>query len=165
VTPFLVFAGWLVNRRLGAPAGVDEPRVGSVARWVIGSFGVLALVQGVVMFVAPTQVIAIWPWMLTPLTCRVVGAIFCLGASGIGVFVDPRWTTARLMLQVQVLMFVLMLLAAFRARTEFFVGRPLTWLMLGGFVGLLIGSAYLWQRMEVGERRVIPRLGRTRVPE
>jgi hypothetical protein len=102
--------------------------------------------------------------MLTPLTCRVVGAIFCLGSAGIGVLVDPRWTTTRLMLQVQVLMFVLMLVAAARARTEFNVSRPLTWVMLGGFVSLLLGSAYLWQTMEVRARRA-PRLGGVRMRE
>jgi hypothetical protein len=67
------------------------------------------------MFLAPTQVIAIWPWMLTPLTCRVVGAIFFLGSAGIGVLVDPRWSSVKLMLQVETLMVTLMLIAALRA--------------------------------------------------
>lgn len=102
--PFLVFGGWLANWRCAAPARIDEPRLGRVARWTVGPIGMLALVQGIVMFLAPAQVIAIWPWTLTPLTCRVVGAIFCLGSTGIGVLVDPRWSTVRLMLQVEALM-------------------------------------------------------------
>jgi hypothetical protein len=105
------------------------------------------------MFLFPAQVIPIWPWFLTPLTCRVVGAIFCLGCAGIGVLVDPRWTTVRLMLQVETLMVVLMLVAAVRAAGEFDTGRPLTSLMLGGFVAVLLGSAYLWFDMEVRPRR------------
>jgi hypothetical protein len=68
--PFLVFGGWLANRRFAAPASPDEARLGVVARWVVASVGLLALVQGIVMFLAPTKVIAIWPWTLTPLTCR-----------------------------------------------------------------------------------------------
>ena len=79
----------------GLPTGVSprrpaltRPVLGGVARWIVGLIGLLALIQGIVMFLAPTQVIAIWPWMLTPLTCRVVGAIFCLGSAGIGVLVD-----------------------------------------------------------------------------
>ena len=54
--------------------------------------------------------IGVWPWALTPLTCRVVGAIFCLGSAGLGVVPDPRWLTVRLMLQVEVLMLALMVL-------------------------------------------------------
>lgn len=151
--PLLVLGGWLANRRFAAPAGVDEARIGAVARWIVGLIGLLALVQGIVMFLAPTQVIAIWPWTLTPLTCRVVGAIFCLGSAGIGVLVDPRWTTVRLMLQVEALMVALILIGALRARAEFDTGRPLTWLMLGGFVAVLLGSTYLSYTMEIRPRR------------
>lgn len=152
--PFLVFGGWLANRRLAAPASGDELRPGTVARWLTGLVGILALAQGIVMFLVPAQAIPLWPWTLTPLTCRVVGAIFCLGSAGIGVLADPRWTTIRLMLQVELLMVSLMLIAAVRARTEFDTGRPLTWPMLGGFVAALVGSAYLWFRMERQPRAV-----------
>jgi hypothetical protein len=152
-TPFLVMGAWLANRRFASPAAVDESRLGGVTRWTVGLVGLLALVQGVVMSLAPAQVIAIWPWMLTPLTCRVVGAIFCLGSAGIGVLVDPRWSSVKLMLQVEALMVTLMLLAALRARTEFYTGRPVTWLMLGGFVVVLLGSAWLWFTMEIRPRR------------
>lgn len=152
VTPFLVIGGWLANRRFAGPAGPDERRLGSVARWTIAVFGVLALAWGIVMFLAPVRVIAIWPWVLTPLTSRVIGAIFCLGSAGVGVLVDPRWTTVKLMLQVEELMVVLMLVAAVRARGEFDTDRPLTWLMLGGFVAVLLGSAGLWYTTEVRPR-------------
>jgi hypothetical protein len=97
--------------------------------------------------------IAIWPWSLTPLTCRVVGAIFCLGAAGIGTLADPRWTAIRLMVQVEALMIALMLIAVLRAPGEFAIDRPLTWLMLTGFVSVLLGSAYLWYAYEVAPRR------------
>ena len=60
------------------PDGLYEARLGGVARWIVALIGLLALVQGIVMFLTPPQVIAIWPWTLTPLTCRVIGAIFCL---------------------------------------------------------------------------------------
>jgi hypothetical protein len=152
-TPFLVFGTWFANRRFAAPARVDELRIGRVSRWVVGLIGLLALIQGIVMFLAPTAVIAIWPWTLTPLTCRVVGAIFCLGSAGIEVVFDPRWSTLRLMLQVESLMVALMLVAAVRARGQFDTGRPVTWLMLGGFAGVLLGSTYLWYMMELRPRQ------------
>ena len=45
--------------------------------------------RGVVMFLAPSAVIDLWPWPLTPLTCRVVAAVFCLGGAGVGVVARP----------------------------------------------------------------------------
>lgn len=86
-----------------------------------------------------------------PLTCRVVGAIFCLGAAGVAVLVDRRWVMLRLMVQVEVLIWTLMLIAAVPARAELFPQRPLTWVLLGGFLFVLVGSGYLWRRNE-GDR-------------
>ena len=41
-------------------------------------------------------------------------------------------------------MVALMGVAAVRARDELLTDRPLTWLMLVGFVVVLVGSGYLW---------------------
>lgn len=142
--PLLVVGAWLANRRYAAPAGVGEQRVGGTARWVAGLVGLVALGTGLAMFLAPMRMIGVWPWLLTPLTCRVVGAIFCLGSAGLGVLVDPRWVAVKLMLEVEVLMVALILVAAVRARDEFFTDRPLTGLLIGGFLAILAGSAYLW---------------------
>ena len=148
--PFLVVAAWLANRAVEAAPRDDEPRIGEVARWVIGGVGLATVLAGIAMFVAPATMIAVWPWPLTPLTCRVVGAIFCLGSAGLGVVRDPRWLTVRLMLQVEVVMVALMSVAAIRARAELLTDRPLTWLLLAGFAAALAGSAFLWVRTERG---------------
>ncbi|GAA4717234.1 hypothetical protein GCM10025782_12910 [Pedococcus ginsenosidimutans] len=138
--PFLVVAAWLTNQRYAAESRPDEPRLGRVARTVVAGFGALALVTGVLMFLFPTRAISLWPWALTPLTCRVVGATFCLGVAGMGVLADDRWETVRLMRRVQLVMFALILVAAVRARAEFLTDRPLTWVMGAGFVLLFAGS-------------------------
>ncbi len=67
----------------------------------------------------------------------------------IGTSADPRWIAIRLMLQVEAFMIALMLIAVLRAPSEFATGRPLTWLMLTGFAGVLVGSAHLWYSHEV----------------
>jgi hypothetical protein len=151
--PVLVVLAYIANRRSAAPPQPGEPRLGAVSRWVVGLVGVAALATGVTMFLAPGPMIAIWPWSLTPLTARVVGAIFCLGAAGVGALVDPRWLSIRLMVQVEALMIALMLVAVLRASGEFATDRPLTWFMLVGFVGVLLGSAYLWYAFEVAAKR------------
>ena len=142
--PFLVVGAWALNTAVAGPPGDDEVRIGVVARWAVGAVGLAALVTGILMFLSPATMIGVWPWALTPLTCRVVGAIFCLGSAGLGVVRDPRWVTVRLMLQVEVLMVALIGVAAVRARDELLTDRPLTWLMLVGFAAVLAGSGYLW---------------------
>jgi hypothetical protein len=148
--PFLVVAAWLVNRRYAATQAPGEARLGTVSRAVVAVTGLAALGTGLELLFDPTRVIPVWPWALTPLTSRVMGAVFCLGCAGLGALVDPRWVALRLMLQVEGLMVALILVAAGRARGELFGDRPLTWLMLGGFGAVLIGSGYLWV---VHERR------------
>jgi hypothetical protein len=147
VAPVLVLAAWLANSRVAAPARPDERRIGPVARAVIATGGGLALVQGLVMFAAPSLMIPLWPWQLTPLTCRVVGAIFCLGSAGLVVVGDPRWERLRLLVEVAVVMLSLMLVAGFRARGDLHTDRLLTWLLAVGFVGTLVGAARLWWTM------------------
>jgi len=147
-TPFLVVGAWLANRRYAVAPAADELVLRPVERAVIAVVGLAALVQGAVMFVAPNAVIDLWPWPLTPLTCRVVGAVFCLGGAGVSVWTDPRWSSLRLMLQVEVMMLALILVGAVRARDEMVGGRALAWPLLLGALGMLIGSAYLWIRYE-----------------
>ena len=147
-TPFLVVGAWVANRRYAVAPTDGDVVLRPVERAVIAVVGMAALVQGLVMFVTPSAVIDLWPWPLTPLTCRVVAAVFCLGGAGVSVWVDPRWTSLRLMLQVEVVMLVLILVGAVRARGEMVGGRALTWPLLLGALGMLAGSAFLWIRYE-----------------
>jgi len=148
--PFLVIGAWLANRRYAAPPAPDDVVLSPAERTVVALVGLGALAQGAIMFLAPSAVIDHWPWPLTPLTCRVMGAVFCLGCAGIGAWRDPRWTALRVMLQVEALMLTLMLLAAVRARDEMIDGRAYTWPLLVGVLLMLAGSGYLWV---VHERR------------
>ena len=147
-TPFLVLGAWLANRRYAAPPAADDLLLRPAERAVIAAVGFVALVMGVVMFVAPSAVIDLWPWPLTPLTCQVIAAVFCLGGAGVGAMLDPRWSALRLMLQVEVVMLVLILVAAVRARDEMISGRALTWPLL---IGLLADAGRV--RLPLGRLR------------
>ena len=151
-TPFLVVGAWLANRRYAVAPVAGDVLLRPVERVVIAVVGLVALGQGVVMFVAPTAVIDLWPWPLTPLTCRVVAAVFCLGGAGVNAWLDPRWSSLRLMLQVEVVMLVLMLVGAVRAHGEMQSDRALTWPLLLGTLLMLAGSCWLWLRYERGPR-------------
>jgi hypothetical protein len=65
--------------------GTDPPRRRALPgwlAWVIGAQGTVMVVIGAGLFVAPAVVGAVWPWVLTPLTGRAIGA--WLMAMGMG---------------------------------------------------------------------------------
>ena len=123
-------------------------------RRLVVAVGLLALATGLALFLAPGTMNDLWPWPLTPLTARVIGATFCLGGAGVGVWFDPRWSSMRVMLQVEILMLVLMLIAAVRARDELIRSHALAWPLLLGSLLMLAGSAYLWLTYEHHPRPV-----------
>ena len=120
---------------------------------MIGAVGVLALVMGLLVFLLPAAAIASWPWPLTPLTARVLGAVFCLGLAGIGAPIDRRWSSARLPFQVAGVMLTAVLVAGVRAHDEFDPAKLLSWLFAVGFVGITAAGAAVYWRMEVRARR------------
>lgn len=150
--PVLVTLTLVANNRHASAPTPDEQRLGLVTRGIVAAVGLAALATGLVMFAVPASIIAIWPWDLTPLTCRVLGAVFCLGAAGLGTLIDARWVSLRLLTQVEVLMIALIMLAGVRAAGEFHPDRILTWVMPVGFIAVLVGSIGLWYVQERARR-------------
>lgn len=151
-TPFLVFAVWAANRRHDAPVSPDDVVLPPGPRLAIGAVGGLALVTSSWLFVAPSRVIPSWPWMLTPLTARVMGAIFALGIGGLFVATDRRWTAARTMIEVQGVMLLLILVSGFRSSGDLDFSEPLTGTLALGLGATLVGGAVLYLRMEQRQR-------------
>jgi hypothetical protein len=143
LAPPLVLAAWWTNRRAARRAHTDEARVPNAVRRAVATISVMALVQGLVLFLDPSLMIPVWPWALTPLTARVIGATFCLGIAGIGLLADARWVTLGRMARVQLVMLVLILGAAARAHAEFYTGRLLTPVLGVGILALTAGTAWL----------------------
>jgi hypothetical protein len=152
VAPFLVLAAWLANRSHAWNGTDGEELLGTATRVVVGGIGLLALGWGLAMFCVPGWFVDRWPWALTPLSCRVLAATWCLGGAGLVVWRDPRWTTLRLMVEVEVVMVTLMLFGGLRAHRQIALGRPLAWPLLAGFVGVLIGSVWLLARHQAPRR-------------
>ena len=148
-TPFLIAGVWLVNRRREAPTtAADDVAVPEAVAKVIGAVGVLALLMSVLLFVFPQQAIELWPWPLTPLTARVMGAVLALGLAAVGAFTERRWSAFRVLLQVEMIMLVLILVGGVRGAGDLASANVLTWLFAGGFVALLGASVVLYVRME-----------------
>ena len=153
--PFLVLAAWYFNRRtdpsLIAPGDVALP---GLLRWLVGIGGVISVIFALLLFVQPDLMVAVWPWKLTPLTARVVGAMFALpGVVGLGIALDRRWSAARTILQAQAFSILVILIAAARAWGDFDQSDPASYLFVGGLTGLLIGIAALYIAMETRRKR------------
>jgi hypothetical protein len=115
-TPFLVLGTWLWNRkydpRLPDPGEVLLPQP---ARWLFFLAGVATLTIAVLLFLLPNLMIAAWPWKVTPLTARVVGAMFALpGVLGLEFAIDTRWSTMQRILEAQALSIFFILISAWR---------------------------------------------------
>ncbi|MDQ6649012.1 MAG: hypothetical protein M3Z02_02665 [Actinomycetota bacterium] len=165
-TPLLVPAVWWANHRHDVRDAADDAHVPLVARVVIAGVGVAASGMSLLLFLAPKRAISIWPWLLTPLTARVMGAIFALGIAGLGALVERRWSSVRLMVQVELLMLVLIGLGAARVTGDLQTDRVLTWLFGAGFLAVMVGSVGLYLRLEskplaraAGAPHRVPRAG------
>lgn len=147
-TPFLVFGVWWANRRRDVPGTSGELLIPVRVSRVIVVLGGLSVLTALFLFVFPDRAAAIWPWMLTPLTARVMGAIFALGIAGLGAPADRRWSSARILLQVAALMLALILAAGARAGRELDPSNALTWLIGAGFTAVLAAIAVMYAQMQ-----------------
>jgi hypothetical protein len=149
-TPFLVFGAWWSNRRTD-PRTPDaaEVIIPNWLRWLLGLVGAVMLIISLLLFLIPPVMIAVWPWTLTPLTARVVGAMFALpGLVGLGIALDRRWSAARIILQAQALSITFILIAAIRSWSDFNPANFATGLFIGGLGALLAGIIVLYALME-----------------
>jgi hypothetical protein len=83
VVPVLMVIVWIAQARV---SGVDPPRTRRLPAWVavvIGALAAALLVLGAALLVAPADTADLWPWTLTPLTARAVGAwLVGIGVAG-----------------------------------------------------------------------------------
>ena len=144
VTPFLV--PWLVarsHRIWGAPSGPPLPRAAVLTLTGIG--GAL-LVVGLLFLAAPQVAIDSWPWLLTPLTARVMGAILGMyGTVWLAVGAHGTWAGARIALQAHVIGLAFFLLALVRGQDEIDWGL-LAVVIAAAAAAMLVVSALLSRR-------------------
>lgn len=148
VTPFLIPFIWFRNRVTDpVTLGANDLMVPLFVRWIMAFAGIFQLLVGLAMFFFPEAFLSIWPWMLTPLTARVIGGWFSLpGAGGLMIAAERRWSAVRITLQGTLIYVGLLLIGVWRAWSDFDPGKPLTWAYLGmllvSFFG--IGALYFW---------------------
>lgn len=149
-TPFIVFLLWARNR--SADPGPDTshgPQLPRLVRLAIGIVGTLTVLTGIVLFLQPSALVSAWPWQLTPLTARVMGALFALtGAGELAIARDARWSAARIALQSLMIGVAAIGLALVFSWSDFNQANPLTWIFLASLLFLLVASPILYRWME-----------------
>jgi hypothetical protein len=147
-TPFIVPLVWALNQRQNPdPAASAEPRFSRPLTLAVGGLGAVLTVVSLLLFLFPSLMIPTWPWTLTPLTARAMAAMFSLaGLVGLGVAIDPRWSSAGILFQSQALPVVLILLAMLPARPDIAWSNPSSWFFIGGM--LLVLALIAWAALE-----------------
>lgn len=85
--PLLAWTLWRQRRRL-AGWQAQPSRLPMAFRVATALLALLLVVMGLALFIVPAQAQPLWPWTLTPLTSRMVGAY--LIAVGVSLFVTGR---------------------------------------------------------------------------
>jgi hypothetical protein len=149
VSPFAVFYLWRRNQATDPRAPEPgEPTVPPSARLAARVFAAAALAGGLLFFAVPQVAIDIWPWLLTPLTARVLASFTVqVGVGALMLSRDSRWSAWTLLVQTFFVACGLLLVAAARASGEFDGQNPMTWLYLGGLVATAAALAVLYRRM------------------
>jgi hypothetical protein len=145
VTPFVV--PWLVarnHRRYGAPSGSPLPRGLAVALEAVGG-ALLAL--GLLFLVVPDVAIDSWPWLLTPLTARITGAVLAMyGTVWLAVGIHRTWAGARIPLEAVTIGMVFVLAAVVLGEDAIDWGDPLAIVIVAVAATMLVVSAVLSRR-------------------
>ena len=148
--PFVLAYVWFENRRTDPfEPDLHFPQLPMAMRIFFGSVGLLLMVVSLLLLLVPETMIPTWPWSLSPLTARVMAAMFVLpGLVGVKIALDARWSAARIILQAQIGSILLILLAILIARSDFNWSRPVAWTFAGGMVLLCVGLVTIYAYME-----------------
>ena len=133
-TPLLVLAVIIVNLREddGAPEQHDVV-IPAAWRYVLALVGAAASVTGLVLFAAPSLLIGVWAWDVTPLTARIVGAVLTLpGLVNVWMLWDARWSAFRWVFQAQLVSLACIVLALLVRFGDLAWERPAAWLFAIG---------------------------------
>ena len=161
-TPFVVaWLWWMQRGRDDGRLEASDCRVPRFVRAIMLAVGAASLVTGAVLFFAPTLVIPMWGWDLTPLTARVTGAILSLpGVVAASFLRDDRWSSFRILFQAQLVSLVAMVCSLVVGREALHWDRPATPAFLGLIGVAFVGYATLMIAMEVRLRRAPAAPGR-----
>lgn len=150
--PWVLAFVWSRNRATDPHTpDVQYPPLPDAVRRALGGIGLVLALVSLLLLIAPEVMIPTWPWPLTPLTSRVMGAMFVLpGLVGIGIWRDGRWSATRHILEAQIGSIALILLGVILAREDIDWGQFTAWTFSGGMALLCAAliAIYVWMERQ-----------------
>jgi len=163
IDPVFVAVAWIFQLR---QPGSDPPRRLLLPAWYRGVLlvqGVALLLIGALLWLTPATMAAEWPWSLTPLTARAIGA-WLLGFGLLGV--SAAWENAWERIDVATLSYVvlgtLLLIALTRYRATLDWSNATAWLYVAALVSVALVGVYGWRagtRAQTASRSPSPAAG------
>ncbi len=157
IIPFVLAGLYFYIERVAHQPGWTPPPAQPMTKslrlvWLGG--GLILLVVAFFMYVIPDVLIPLWPWKLTPLVSRAVGAwvaLLALGSLMAGWYND--WYRISILLAASVAYFVLLLSLPFRFADSFDWGKPSAWLyIVAGLVGCALPIYSYFEKRRFSER-------------
>jgi hypothetical protein len=143
-----VIMGLLTFVQLRVP-GATPPRQYPLARWmrvILTINGGVLILLGIVFLIAPSAGIAVWPWALTPLTARAIGAwLIGLGIAAAHEAWENDLLRGQPVMVSSVVFSLLQAVALLRYPNEPDWGRPAMWIYLLFLVDLLAVGIGGWR--------------------
>lgn len=138
----------LLVLQLRAPGG-DPPRQTSLPAWVRAILAIHAVIMiplGLVLLIAPQAVFGIWPWALTPLIGRAIGAwSLALGIAAAHALWENDWARVNVATMSYTVFGVFELIALVRYSGRVDWGQPQAWIYVLFLVSVLVVGLYGWR--------------------
>ena len=159
---YLVVPPWLLvllPLQLREP-GHEPSRTVPLERWLFPVLAVQALIVlfiGVALWVAPSRAASLWPWALTPLTARAVGAWLLALAAGLGVTMWERdWQRVRVAVLTYAAMPLLQFVALARFSDTLDWDRAGAWLYVVFLLSILFLGVFGIRRTWLAREEPVP---------
>jgi hypothetical protein len=130
--------------------GGDPPRTSPLPRWLHTILITHALIMfpiGAALFLAPQATLAFWPWTLTPLTARAVGAwLLALGVAAGHSSWENDWMRVHIATLSYTVFGTFQLLALIRYPQVMDWSRPQAWFYCVFLLSVLFVGVYGWRQ-------------------
>lgn len=130
--------------------GYDPPRQAPLPRWIhliLRLHAVVMLPLGAALFLAPQAAAPLWPWMLTPLTARAVGAwLLALGVAAAHSSRENDWQRVHIATISYTVLGFFQLLALARYPQVVDWTMPAAWIYVIFLVSILLVGLYGWRQ-------------------
>jgi hypothetical protein len=130
--------------------GADPPRTAPLPRWIHAILNFHALIMlplGAALFLAPQATAPLWPWALTPLTARAVGAwLLALGVAAAHSSRENDWMRVHIATISYTVFGVFQLLGLVRYPEVIDWSRPHAWLYVIFMLSVLVVGLYGWRQ-------------------